>query len=141
MAADQLLKAWIRGNIPLGECVPFLPHVMELTYIQNTGAAFSSFSGMTGVLTLASLAISVVVAVLLARDFFPGVWGRLSLTLILAGGVGNLIDRALRGFVTDMFRTTFVNFAVFNAADICVVAGGAMAALYILFPRDRGRTL
>ena len=57
--------------------------------------------------------------------------------LLLAGAVGNLIDRALLGFVTDMFETTFMNFAVFNVADICVVVGGIAAGLYYMFLMDK----
>lgn len=136
---DQLVKWWVRGNIPLGEAVPFLPHLMDLTYTQNTGAAFSSFSGMTWLLTLVSLGASVAVAVLLWKNYFPGKWGKLSLSLILAGAVGNLIDRAFLGFVTDMFETTFMNFAVFNVADICVVVGGVLMAVYVLLFWDRDR--
>ncbi len=136
---DQMVKGWVRGSIPLGESIPFIPHVMDLTYTQNTGAAFSSFAGMTWLLTLVSLAASVVVAVLLGRNFFPGKWGKLSLSLILAGAVGNLIDRALLGFVTDMFETTFMNFAVFNVADICVVAGGVLMVVYVMVLWDKDR--
>ena len=82
---------------------------------------------------------SVAVAVLLGKNFFPGAWGKLSLSLILAGAVGNLIDRALLGFVTDMFETTFINFAVFNVADICVVCGGFLMVFYAMFLWDRDK--
>lgn len=136
---DQLVKSWVRGNIPLGTSIPFIPYVMDLTYTQNTGAAFSSFSGMTWLLTLVSLGASVVVVVLLARNFFPGKWGKLSLSLILAGAVGNLIDRAWLGFVTDMLETTFMEFAVFNVADICVVVGGFLMAAYVVLWWDKDR--
>ena len=136
---DQLVKWWVRGNIPLGEAIPFIPHLMDLTYTQNTGAAFSSFSGFTWLLTLVSLGASVAVALLLWKNFFPGTWGKLSLSLILAGAVGNLIDRALLGFVTDMFETTFMNFAVFNVADICVVVGGLLMAVYVLLLWDKDK--
>ena len=134
---DQIVKLWIRANIPLGQSIPFIPYVMNLTYTRNTGAAFSSFSGMTWVLTLVSLVCSVAIAVMMWKKFFPGFWGRLSLSLILAGAVGNLIDRAFMGYVTDMFETTFMNFAVFNVADVCVVAGGFAAGVYYLFLMDR----
>lgn len=136
---DQLVKWWVRGNIPLGTSLPFLPYLLDLTYTQNTGAAFSSFSGMTWLLTLVSLGASVVVAVLLAKSYFPGFWGKLSLSLILAGAVGNLIDRAFLGFVTDMFETTFMDFAVFNVADICVVVGGFLMVFYVLFLWDKDK--
>lgn len=139
VGVDQLVKWWIRGNIPLGTSIPFLPWLLDLTYTQNTGAAFSSFSGLTGLLTLVSLGASVVVAVLLAKSYFPGFWGKLSLSLILAGAVGNLVDRAFLGFVTDMFETTFMNFAVFNVADICVVVGGFLMVFYVLLLWDKDR--
>ena len=136
---DQAVKIWVRGNIPLGQSIPFIPRLMDLTYTQNTGAAFSSFSGMTWILTLVSLVCSVAIAYLMWKKFFPGFWGRLSLSLILAGAVGNLIDRALLGYVTDMFETTFMNFAVFNVADICVVVGGFLMVFYALFLWDKDK--
>ena len=58
-------------------------------------------------------------------------------SLILGGAMGNLIDRAARGFVVDMFNVLFMHFAVFNVADICVVVGGIAAALYYLLLMDK----
>lgn len=139
VVVDQLVKWWVRGNIPLGTGIPFIPHLLDLTYIQNTGAAFSSFSGLTWLLTAVSLAASVVLAALLWKNFFPGWPGKLSLSLLLGGAVGNLIDRALLGFVTDMFETTFMTFAVFNVADIGVVVGGFLMVAYVLLWWDRDR--
>ena len=137
---DQLVKLWVRRGIPLGQSVPFIPGLMELTYAQNTGAAFSSFSGLTGALAVVSLAASAVLAWMIHKKVFPGALGQLSLTLVLAGAVGNLIDRVFLGFVTDMFATTFINFAVFNVADICVTVGGALVILYTLFFWNREET-
>ena len=136
---DQLVKWWVRGAIPLGSSIPFIPWVMDLTYTKNTGAAFSSFSGLTWLLALVSLGASVVIALLIWKNFFPGLWGKLSLSLILAGAVGNLIDRVFLGFVTDMFATTFINFAVFNVADICVTVGGALMIVYVVFLWDKDK--
>ena len=137
VALDQLVKYLVVRNIPLGEHVPFLPHILDLTYLQNTGAAFSLFEEHTWILTLISLAMSVLLAVALAKKFFRHPLGRVCLSLLLAGAVGNLIDRALQGYVVDMFHVLFMNFAVFNVADICVVVGGIAAALYYLFLCDR----
>lgn len=137
VALDQLVKYLVLQNIPLGGHVPFIPHIVELSYVQNTGAAFSIFSEHTWILTLVSLAMSVVLALALWKNFFRHPLGKLSLTLLLAGAVGNLIDRALRGFVVDMFNVLFMNFAVFNVADICVVVGGIAAGLYYLFLMDK----
>ena len=130
---DQLVKFLVRAYIPLGGDVPFLPHVLQLTYVQNTGAAFSILSRHTWVLALVSLAASVFLAVLLIKKVFPHPFAMFCLSLVLAGAIGNLIDRVLLGFVTDMFETLFMDFAVFNVADICVVCGGiAFCAYYLL---------
>jgi len=128
---DQAVKFWIRDHLTLGERVVFIPGIMDLTYAQNTGAAFSSFSNMTAVLTLISLTVSIGLAIAIARKIFPDPFGLLSLTLLLAGAVGNLIDRAMLGFVTDMFSTSFMDFAIFNVADVCVTAGAVLLAVRV----------
>lgn len=139
VVVDQLVKLWVRSAIPLGQSIPFIPYVMDLAYVRNTGAAFSIFSTHTWLLTLISLGGSVLLAVLLWKNYFPGWVGKLSLSLVLAGAVGNLIDRAFLGYVTDMFQTTFIHFAVFNVADICVVVGGFLLVFYVLFLLDKDR--
>ena len=137
VALDQLVKYLVVQNIPLGEHVPFLPCILDLTYVQNTGAAFSIFSGHTWVLALISLTMSAVLALAIWKGFFRHPVGKVTLTLLLAGAVGNLIDRVFRGFVVDMFNVLFMNFAVFNVADICVVVGGIAAVAYYLLLMDK----
>lgn len=137
VAIDQLVKYLVLQNIPLGGHVPFIPHLVELTYVENTGAAFSLLSQHTWLLALISLAMSVVLAVAIWKNFFRHPLGKTALALLLAGAVGNLIDRAFRGFVVDMFNVLFMNFAVFNVADICVVVGGIAAGVYYLLLADK----
>lgn len=137
VALDQLVKYLVMTNIAPGEHVPFIPYILELTYVTNTGAAFSIFSEHTWALALVSLVMSVVLALALFKGLFKHPLGKLTLTLLLAGAVGNLIDRAFRGFVVDMFNVLFMRFAVFNVADICVVVGGIAAGLYYLFLWDK----
>lgn len=133
VAIDQLVKYLVLQNIPLGGHVPFIPYLVELSYVQNTGAAFSMFAEHTWVLALVSLAVSLLLAAAIWKSFFHHPLGKIALTLLLSGAVGNLLDRAFRGFVVDMFNLLFMNFAVFNVADICVVVGGIAAGLYYLF--------
>ena len=137
VALDQVVKYLVRTRIPLGGSVPFLPYIMDLTYVENTGAAFSMLAEHTWLLTIISAVMSVVLAVALFKGVFRHPLGRIPLALVLAGAVGNLIDRAVLGYVVDMFRTLFMNFAVFNVADICVVVGGFAAAAYYLFLYDK----
>ncbi len=129
---DQVVKFLVRANIPLGEGVPFLPHILQLTYYQNTGAAFSLLNEHTWVLTLISAAASVLLVVLLVRKTFSHPLAMTTLSLVLAGAVGNLIDRLFMGYVTDMFQTLFMNFPIFNVADICIVCGGIGFCIYFL---------
>jgi len=133
VAVDQLVKYLVLQNIQFGEHVPFIPYLLELTYVENTGAAFSMFSEHTWMLTLVSAVMSVLLAVAIRKNFFRHPLGKFCLTLVLSGAIGNLIDRALRGYVVDMFNVLFMRFAVFNVADIYVVVGGIATALYYLF--------
>lgn len=127
---DQVVKFLVRGRIPYRTLVRFLPG-MDLTYVKNTGAAFSMFSGFTWLLAAFSGAVSVLLLVLLVRDFLPHWRARLALALLLGGALGNFIDRLLLGYVTDMFATNFISFAVFNVADIGVVVGGILLCIHI----------
>lgn len=133
VGADQLVKWLVRVNIPLHGAADFIPHIMDLTYVQNTGAAFSIFSRHTWALALLSAVVSAGLVWLLWRTAqAPFLW-KFALSLVIAGAVGNLIDRALLGYVTDMFRTLFMDFAIFNVADICITVGGALGAVYVVF--------
>ena len=133
VAADQFAKYLTVVNIPLFSDVPFIPGLLQLTYVQNTGAAFSMFSRHTWMLTLLSGVVAVILAIVLAKRVLPHWSGQLSLALLLGGAIGNFIDRLLLGYVTDMFATTFMNFAVFNVADIGVVVGGVLLCVHVLF--------
>lgn len=134
---DQVVKFLVRANIPLYTSVTLIPGVMDLTYVQNTGAAFSLLNEHTWVLTLISAVVSAALAVVLVKRVFRTRAANALLAVVLAGAVGNLIDRVAFGYVTDMFKTTFMNFAVFNVADICLVCGIIALCIYVLFFYDK----
>lgn len=136
---DQATKYLVRANIPLGGSVPFIPHVLELSYVRNTGAAFSILEQHTWLLTLMSAVIVVIVGILVSKKFFVGKFGMLSATLIMAGGIGNLIDRVVFKYVTDMIKTVFMDFPVFNVADCCITVGVVMLFIYVLFFPDKDK--
>ena len=131
VAVDQVVKYLVRTYIPLYASVPFLPG-MDLTYVQNTGAAFSLLSEHTWVLTLLSAVVSVGLVVAMAKRILPHWSGMLSLALLLGGAVGNLIDRVLNGVVVDYINVLFMHFAIFNFADICVCVGVGLLMLVVL---------
>ena len=134
---DQVVKFLVRANIPLGEHVPFIPYILDLTYVQNTGAAFSMLAEHTWILTVLSLIIVIVMVVALWKKVLVHPLGVIPCIMVIAGGIGNLIDRVAFGCVTDMFNTLFMNFAVFNVADICITVGGVLMVLYVLFLYDK----
>ena len=129
---DQAVKLAVRANLAPGRAIPFIPYVLDLTYVQNTGAAFSILRQHTWVLTLTSAVVVLILCWLIVKGFFQNTLGRVSAALVLAGGMGNLIDRAVFGSVTDMFMTTFIDFPVFNVADCCITVGVPLLFLYVL---------
>lgn len=129
---DQLIKQWATAVLqPLGAWT-VLPGVLELRYFLNDGMAFSMLAGkQTLLIGMTSLMLLCVFLVLLLRKMGP--WERISWTLILGGGVGNLIDRVVSGVVVDYVNFLFVDFAVFNFADVCITTGVVMLMLWVLY--------
>lgn len=133
VVVDQITKVLTRSLIPLGEKITLIPGLVGLTYVQNTGAAFSSFSGGTWLLALLSLVMTALLSVAIAKNWLKHPFAQWSMAVVMAGAFGNFIDRAFIGYVTDMVDTLFINFAVYNFADICVVLGVIALAVYIIF--------
>jgi len=134
MAADQWVKFWVTAHLELGEAAPLLPGLVELMRVHNYGAAWSSFSGMRWLLTIAPAAIVAAVAALLVRRIVRHPLGLAAGTLIVAGGLGNIIDRLRLGYVVDMFHFEFwPSYPVFNVADICIVTGAVLGAVYYMW--------
>ena len=138
LGLDQWLKSYVTANIPLGEAQPFLPGFMELRTVHNYGAAWSSFSGMRWLLVGVTTVIVLAVAVLLVKRIVRHPLGVFACAMVLSGGIGNIIDRVRLGYVVDMFHFEFwPSYPVFNVADICVVTGAILGAVYYLWFYDK----
>ena len=138
LVLDQWLKHWIILNLPLGESMPLFPGFVELLTVHNYGAAWSSFSGQRVLLLGVTALIIAAVAVVLARRIVRHPLGVAACFLLLSGGIGNMIDRVRFGYVVDMFHFEFwPSYPVFNVADICVVAGAILGAIYYMWIYDR----
>jgi len=137
IALDQWLKWWTVANIPysvpMGEPLPFIPYILGLNYTRNTGAAWSILNEHTWLLTAVSAIMALVILLALVKKFVRHPFGVISLTVVLAGAIGNLIDRVRLGYVVDMFETLFMEFPIFNVADICIVCGGIAFCIYYGF--------
>ena len=131
VGADQLIKLWaVRALAPVG-AMPLIPHLVELQFVLNQGMAFSLLSGKQLFLIVATSAALLLVAYELFFRSRGKLLQRIAFILVLGGGIGNLIDRVLNGEVVDYINLLFMNFAVFNFADICVCVGVALWVLVI----------
>ena len=138
VAADQITKFLTVANIALYEDVPFIPGLLQLTYVQNTGAAFSSFEGQQWMFALVFAAFTLGIL----WEYFKKPMGfstfeRWCIAAVYGGGLGNMIDRVRMGYVVDMIETTFIEFPVFNVAD-CFITCGCIALMVhlILFNKE-----
>lgn len=142
LIGDQWLKYWVTVNITLstGEAA-LIPGVVKLVNIHNSGAAFGLLGDAAYArwlfLGVAALFI-IVIIVVLAKHMFKSRFANWCAVLALAGAVGNCIDRALYGYVVDMFKVEFMNFAVFNVADVFLVVACLAFIIYLIVDIFRG---
>lgn len=132
IAADQWLKYWTVTHLELGQSAPFIPGIMQLTRLHNYGAAWSSLSGQTVLLIAITAVLLIGVSVLLIKKIVRHPVGVAACILILGGGIGNMIDRVVLGYVVDMFDLLLFNYPIFNLADCFVVVGTVLGAIYYL---------
>ena len=135
---DQGLKFWIVSSMEIGGEVALWPGVVHLTYVQNAGAAFSMLNGMRWILLAVTSVCALGILVYLMKTRL-GPAGKISLAFVLGGAIGNIIDRAVQGYVVDMFEVEFMNYAVFNVADCFIVVGGILFCIFFLTFREDGR--
>ena len=142
LIGDQWLKYWVTVNITLSTGdVALIPGVVKLVNIHNSGAAFGFLSNTEYArwlfLGIAALFI-IVIVVVLAKHLFKSRFANWCAVLALAGAVGNCIDRALYGYVVDMFKVEFMDFAVFNIADIFLVVACIAFVIYLIVDIFKG---
>lgn len=130
---DQWIKRLAVDNLMGKEDVILLKNFLALSYAENTGAAFSAFSDSTMVLSVVTLLLLLGGVVFLLLGKVQGKLMNICAVLILAGGAGNLIDRFAQGYVVDYIKTLFIDFPVFNFADILVVVGCFTLMGYLIY--------
>lgn len=132
---DQLIKLWATVELlPVGS-KPFIPHVLEFYYLLNDGMSFSMLSGKRTLLVIVTgVMLAVLAGMLLCAN---AAFGACCLDLVVGGGVGNLIDRIRTGVVVDYLNCLFINFPVFNFADVCICVGVGLLVLSLLLDMRR----
>ena len=134
---DQLTKYLTVLHLKPIDTLPIIEDVIHLTYVENTGAAFGMMKDARWVFMVTStLAIIGILGYMIHRAYIKKEkmpWMEaLSLSLIVGGGIGNMIDRTMLGYVVDMIDCRFINFAVFNVADSFVCIGAGLMILYLI---------
>ena len=132
IAIDQIVKNWAEEVLTKGE-IAVIENVLYFKYAENTGVAFSMFSDNRWMLIGVTSVMLIVVLAFFLSGKVTDKLEQFSLALILAGGVGNLIDRISLGYVIDFIDVRIINFAIFNIADICICVGAFLlcVAVYI----------
>lgn len=130
--ADQITKYLVVQNIGVYDTVRVIPKVLEFVYVKNTGAAFSILDNMTWLLGLISMAFCVLAVIFVIKKQPKDKMLLLSISMLVGGAMGNGIDRIFRGFVVDFIGTSFMNFPVFNVADISITVGAVILIIYIM---------
>lgn len=134
VAADQVTKLLVLEHIPLYSEMEAIPGLFHLTYVQNTGAAFSSFEGMRWLFVALFAVMTVLVLVEYFKKRMPfSTFERWCIAAIYGGGLGNIIDRIRLGYVVDMIEVDFMNFPVFNVADCFITCGCFLLILHLAF--------
>jgi signal peptidase II len=134
LVADQITKLLVLNKIPLFGQVKAIPGLFHLTYVQNTGAAFSSFQGMRWMF----VGIFLVLTAVLLFEYFKkpmpfATFDRFCLAAIYGGALGNVIDRVRLGYVVDMICVDFTDFPVFNVADCFITCGSVLLLVHLFF--------
>ena len=140
LVLDQAVKFWTTKNIVPqaidGDTVQLIPGVLHMTNVQNTGAAFSILANMRWLLVAVSLLFIIGIIVLLSTEIIHTKFGRWTAVLVMAGALGNCIDRVLYGYVVDMFEVELFTFAVFNVADIFITVCGLLFCVHVILYRE-----
>lgn len=130
---DQFVKFWTVNSFDLNTGSEFIPNILSFFYIQNDGAAWGIFSGQMWLFAIITLVVIGMLIVMLHRDAKDSKFLAWAISFILAGAIGNFIDRMRLGYVVDMFKLEFMEFPIFNVADICLTIGVILMFIYLFF--------
>ncbi len=134
---DQLTKLAVLRYVRPVETIPLIQNVFHLTYCENRGAAFGILQNQLGLFFAITVLVLAAVTIYMAVKRPKNRCLNVSVTMLVGGALGNLIDRVFRGFVVDFFDFRLIHFAIFNVADCFVVCGAILLAWYLVFMADK----
>ncbi|BAL62031.1 lipoprotein signal peptidase [Melissococcus plutonius DAT561] len=129
---DQWSKYLTVTHLMLGETKTFIPNFLSFTYLQNTGAAWSLLEGKMLFFIIITVIVGIELIYLLVKFYKKSYWLSIGLSFVLAGALGNFIDRIRLGYVVDMIQTEFIHFPIFNVADSSLVVGVICIIIYLI---------
>ncbi len=130
---DQLIKYAVASNLEVGDACLQIPHFIEIRYLRNYGGMMGTFDNKSTVLAVITIVIILVgIGAIIFKKIKPG-FVYVCITMILAGGIGNLIDRLALGYVIDYINVLFVDFYIFNFADCLVTVGAFLLIFYEIY--------
>ncbi len=130
---DLFIKKIVLDNIALYEKVGFIDGLYGWTYVQNTGVAWGMFDSNPQLLSVVTGVVIAIGVIYLASPFRRPLAYDICIPLIIAGGLANMVDRIMRGFVVDYIETLFVEFPVYNFADCLVCVGAFSLIIYLIY--------
>jgi len=131
IAIDQIVKHLVVASLALGDSFSVINGVLSITRINNTGAAWSILSGHQFIFVIIAILAAILVTYFIVR-YWSNMPYRIGLGLLLAGTLGNVIDRIMNNHVVDMFQLDFINFPIFNCADMYLTFGILILAIAII---------
>ncbi len=133
---DQLTKYAVVSTMKLYESIAVIEGWFHITFVRNTGAAFSILKDQTWFFIITAIIVSFILIYLIYRVYREYRLLAVILAMILGGAVGNLIDRVMHGTVVDFIDVRIINFAIFNIADIAITVGTALLVIYVIFSKN-----
>ncbi|MDE5973049.1 MAG: signal peptidase II [Eubacterium sp.] len=133
IAIDQVTKYFAKSALYPDGDKDFIKGFIEFRYAENTGMAFSMFSGARWFFVVLTAVVTVGMAVYMFKKCQQNLWLYWTIGVLISGAVGNLIDRICYGYVIDFINPTFVDFAIFNIADCAVTLGAVSLVAYLVF--------
>ena len=137
IALDQIIKAWALNDLQYKGSISVINNVFNLTYVENRGAAFGLFQNNQWVFIVVALIASIIGLYFLHSNKLSSKLGKLSVVLIIAGALGNLIDRIRLDYVVDYFDFVFIWNYVFNLADCFIVVGTFLLCIYVIISDNK----
>lgn len=133
VGCDKAIKIWISSNVSLESSHELIPGILSITNLRNDGAAWSILAGQQWLFSIITIIAIIAVVYFMIQSKGKKLY-LVSMTILLGGIIGNFINRLLDGYVVDMFQTDFINFPVFNFADMCITFG--IILLFIAIFKD-----